>query len=140
MYLCGGWSSINGQQGLVPLEIQDEYRDLQQTVQKYKRSKRDLSRNTYQLKKQKKEKKLMSKVTYNNGKLVVEPHQYRLDLVGSILAQLIDYELRETFHQIPEEEEDQFDIDAWWSDIKPFLIANVEAIDPDIKIITREGN
>ena len=38
------------------------------------------------------------------------------------------------------EEEDQFDIDAWWSDIKPFLIANVEAIDPDIKIITREGN
>ena len=59
MYLCGGWSSINGQQGLVPLEIQDEYRDLQQTVQKYKRSKRDLSRNTYQLKKQKKEKKLM---------------------------------------------------------------------------------
>ena len=140
MYLCGGWSSINGQQGLVPLEIQDEYRDLQQTVQKYKRSKRDLSRNTYQLKKQKKEKKLMSKVTYNNGKLVVEPHQYRLDLVGSILAQLIDYELRETFHQIPDEEEDQFDIDAWWSDIKPFLIANVEAIDPDIKIITREGN
>ena len=82
----------------------------------------------------------MSKVTYNNGKLVVEPHQYRLDLVGSILAQLIDYELKETFHQIPDEEEDQFDIDAWWSDIKPFLIANVEAIDPDIKIITREGN
>ena len=82
----------------------------------------------------------MKNLTYERGKLVIKPDQYRLNLVASVLAEFIDYERWVTFHQISEDKEDQFDIDAWWSDIKPFLIANVEAIDPDIKIITREGN
>ena len=39
---------------------------------------------------------------------------------------------------IPVEEDDQINIDNWWSDIKPCLIKPLKEIEPDLKIITKE--
>jgi len=78
--------------------------------------------------------------TKSGKPVIVRPHEYRLDLVGKVLADFIEYELMETFHEIPEEEEDQFNIDDWWSDLKPFLIASLKANEgtKDLKVITNE--
>mgnify|MGYP001230315095 CR=1 FL=1 len=38
IYLCSGWSSNNGQEGKVPLQIREEYESLQSTVRKLRRT------------------------------------------------------------------------------------------------------
>ena len=38
IYLCSGWSSNNGQDGKVPLQIREEYESLQSTVRKLRRN------------------------------------------------------------------------------------------------------
>ena len=73
--------------------------------------------------------------TKSGKPVIVKPHEYRQDLYGKVLADFISYELMETFHEIPEGEEDQFNIDDWWSDIKPSLIASLKDKEPDLKIL-----
>ena len=72
--------------------------------------------------------------------VMVNPDRNRKHLYGKVLAELISYELIENFHEIPVEEEDQINIDNWWSDIKPHLIKSLKEIEPDLKIITKEEN
>ena len=70
--------------------------------------------------------------------VMVNPDRNRQHLYGKVLAELISYELIENFHEIPVEEEDQINIDNWWSDIKPHLIKSLKEIEPDLEIITKE--
>ena len=78
--------------------------------------------------------------TRSGKPVIVVPDRNRQHLYGKVLAELISYELIENFHEIPAEEEDQINIDNWWSDIKPQLIKSLKEIEPDLKIITKEGN
>ena len=78
--------------------------------------------------------------TRSGKPVIVVPDRNRQHLYGKVLAELISYELIENFHEISAEEEDQINIDNWWSDIKPQLIKSLKEIEPDLKIITKEGN